>query len=395
MIIAPGRGAAQDISQLSEEELEHRVGDIFAESCARSGCHAGPRPQQGMNLTRSQFFASIVGQPSQERPQLQRVHPGKPESSYLVMKIEGDPGIVGTQMPLVGGRLSERKVRTIKTWISKLGEEDVARAQQTTAPAEVYPFDGWKVVNLPTARAVDAGSVLFLISHRFNPTLSDGYNALFGLDGSSIINLQLGYALTDRFLLALSRSNASDNVELQGRYQMAQQGGERSLPLSLGALGAVNWVTEEPPEGASRFRGAAFKVTGQISLTRKFHDRIGVAVVPGVTFNPVEEVDDEDVLVTLGLGGRWNFYRNLSLVGEWVPIVSGYTRTRTFGNDIRFDSWGGGLEITTGGHVFQIVVSNSVGLASDQYLRGGDLDIRDFFEGDVRLGFNIFRVMNF
>jgi hypothetical protein len=37
------------------------------------------------------------------------------------------------------------------------------------------------------------------------------------------------------------------------------------------------------------------------------------------------------------------------------------------------------------------VVTNSVGLTSDQYLRGGDLDLS---EGDMRLGFNIFRVLN-
>ena len=147
--------------------------------------------------------------------------------------------------------------------------------------------------------------------------------------------------------------------------------------------------------GEDRFRGAAFKATGQLTLARAFGPRLGVAVVPGLTLNAAEDTDGEDPLVTLGLGGRWRFWRNVSLVGEWVPIVSGYTRTSTFGNDIRFDTWGGGVEITTGGHVFQIVLSNSVGLTSDQYLRGGDLDVRDFFDGDVRLGFNIFRILNF
>jgi hypothetical protein len=77
-----------------------------------------------------------------------------------------------------------------------------------------------------------------------------------------------------------------------------------------------------------------------------------------------------------------------------VPILSGYTETFTVGNFNRFDSWGGGIEIATGGHVFQIVVSNTVGLTSDQYLRGGDLDIADFFDGEFRLGFNIFRVLD-
>lgn len=385
---------AQNPSQISMEALEERVVQTFEQTCARAGCHSGPNPQQGMNLTREQFYESIVDEPSTELPELKRVHPGKPDSSYLVMKIEGHPDIVGTQMPFTGDKLSEEQVQEIRTWIRRLPEEESERSEQASA-APAYPFDGWKVINLPTTRSLDAGSWLFLISHRFNPPLNQGYEALFGLDGSSIIYLSLGYALTDDLLIALGRSNASDNVELQTRYQIAQQRGSRDWPIGLSAQGAVNWITEPPPQDESRLRSEAFKFTGQMSLTRDFTDRIGVALVPGVTFNSAENTDGEPVLITLGLGARWNFHENLALVGEWIPIVSGYTRTQTFGNDIRFDTWGGGLEITTAGHVFQIILTNSVGLASDQYLRGGDLDIRDVPEGDLRLGFNIFRILNF
>jgi hypothetical protein len=390
----PSSALAQSPSTLDLDALEQDVAMIFGESCARAGCHSGPNPQQGMDLTRDQFYASIVDVPSRERPELKRVDPGQPDSSYVVMKIEGHPDIVGTRMPFTGETLSEDEVQSIRTWIRRLPEDTADRsAQASTSPA--YPFDGWKVINLPTARALDAGSWLFLISHRFNPPLNQGYDAFFGLDGSGIIYLSLGYAITDDLLVALGRSNASDNVELQTRYQIAQQRGERGWPIGLSVQGTLNWVTEEPSPGDSRFRGEVLKFTGQVSLARDFGDRVGVAFVPGITFNPAEAVDGEQALLTLGLGARWNVYQNLALVGEWVPIVSGYTRTQTFGNDIRFDTWGGGLEIATAGHVFQIVVSNSVGLASDQYLRGGDLDIRDAFDGDLRLGFNIFRILNF
>jgi hypothetical protein len=391
----PRGAAAQSLDQLDLDELQARVAETFETTCARSGCHAGPQPQQGMSLTPEQYFDALVGTPSKERPELMRVQPGQPDSSYLVMKVEGHPDIVGAKMPLVGS-LSEEEIREIRTWIERLPEREQqpeASGQASASPA--YPFDGWKVINLPTTRSLDAGSWLFLISHRFNPPIGQGYDAFFGLDGSGIIYLSLGYALTDEWLVALGRSNSADVVELQMRYQVAQQGSARGSPVGLAAQGAVNWVTETPPDGASRWRSEAFKFTGQVSLTRDFSDRLGLALVPGVTVNPAERVDGEAALLTLGLGARWTFYQNLALVAEWVPIVSGYTRTRTFGNDIRFDTWGGGLEITTGGHVFQIILTNSVGLTSDQYLRGGDLDIRDALEGDLRLGFNIFRILNF
>lgn len=391
--LLPPAGWAQDPPTPPIEQLEKRVQSIFAESCARAGCHAGPAPQRDMNLSPAQFRESIVGEPSTERPDLMRVHPGKPDSSYLVHKIENRSSITGAQMPLVGS-LSEEEISAIKEWIRRLDETDETQSTSTKAAVR-YPFDGWRLLNLPTTRALDRGSSLFLISHRFNPTVNQGYDALFGLDGSSIIYLGFGHALTDDLLLTLGRSNASDDVELGTHYQVAQQGGERQWPLGLSVHGALNWISEAPPAGERRVRGDAFKFTGQVSFARAIGDRFGVLVVPGVLVNPSVDTDGEDVLLTLGVGGRATLYRNVSVFAEWVPILSGYVRTRTFGNFNRFDSWGGGVEISTGGHVFQIVVSNSVGVATDQYLRGGDLDVRNFFEGDFRLGFNIFRVLNF
>ena len=375
--------AGQDVAQLSVEELESRVADLFGRSCARVGCHAGPVPQQGMDLSREKFYALIVDEPSREMPALKRVHPGQPEISYLVMKVKGAPGIKGVQMPLIGDKLTEEEINTIETWISKIDEVDQAR--KVVEPEVAYPFLSWKVVNLPTTRTLAADNFFFLIGHRFVPPVNTGYDGFYGLDGSGIIFLNFGYAPTDNLLVVLGRSNAADDVELQTRYQITPQRLQGGSPIGIGVQGSVNWITEGED---------AFKFTAQTSFTRKFGESLGVAFVPGILFNPAEETDGEDPLITLGMGGRWNFWRNISLVAEWVPIVSGYTETFTVGNFNRFDSWGGAIEVATGGHVFQIVISNTVGLTSDQYLRGGDLDIKDFFDGEFRLGFNIFRVLD-
>jgi hypothetical protein len=263
------------------------------------------------------------------------------------------------------------------------------RKQQTTSEV-AFPFYGWKILNLPSSRMLEAGNMLFLIGHRFNPGLDAGYKSFYGLDGSGIIYLSLGYAITDRLLVALGRSNSADDVELQARYGIAQQGSANGWPVGVSLQTSFNFVTQDFPN-KDPFARERFKTTVQLSLTHQLGDRVGLAVVPGILINPAEDVDEEPQLVTIGLGGRYRFTRQLSVIGEWVPIISGFTRTLTFGNDIRFDTWGGGLEIATAGHVFQIVVTNSVGLTSDQYLRGGDLDLS---EGDMRLGFNIFRVLN-
>ncbi|MFK7843776.1 MAG: DUF5777 family beta-barrel protein [Rhodothermales bacterium] len=374
---------------LDTEELQAKAAALFQRSCSQAGCHVGPLPQMGLNLDEDNYFATLVGQPSMEQPHRLRVSPGNPDSSYLVLKLRGDPSITGLQMPFTGDKLTTEEVDTIADWITSLGDKDLSNVEPPPEPTDL-PFYGWKAVNLPTTRSLTKGDFLFLIAHRFNPKLSDGYDSFYGLDGSSIIFLHLGYAITDQLMVSLARSNAVDNVELQARYNFFQQGGVRGLPVGLSLITTGNWATERGA-GEKRFRKEASKFTTQVSITRAIGEQWGVAFVPGILFNAAEDVEGEDALITLGLAGRWNFHKNFSIVGDWAPVVSGFTRTTTFGNDIRFDTWGGGLEIALGGHVFQIVLSNSVGLTTDQYLRGGDLDIT---EGEARLGFNIFRILN-
>ena len=369
-------------------DLEAQVAAIFEQGCARAGCHAAPLPQQNLDLSREQFYAGLVGEPSVGKPDEIRVIPGNPDDSYLLKKLRGEEGIVGLQMPMIGDKLSDEQLGAIESWIAGLGEVDQERKDNTPTISPT-PFNGWKIVNLPSNRMVPQGNVLFLIGHRFNPKISDGYDAFWGLDGSGIIYLNLGYAFTDNFLVNLGRSNVDDDVELNAKYNIRQQSPD-GWPLSVGIQSSLNWFTEKRP-GEKRLRAEAFKFSSQLIFTHALNEDFSVGVVPGILFNPSITEEDEDPHLTVGVGGRWRFFRNFSVVAEWVPIVAGFSRTTTFGNANRFDAWGTAFEIAVGGHVFQILVTNSVGLTTDQYLRGGDLDLQ---EGEVRLGFNIFRILN-
>lgn len=93
--------------------------NVFSTSCAVSGCHAGPNPQQGLNLSEGLAHDNLVNVQSRERPELLRVEPGAPDSSYLVHKVEGRPNIVGQQMPAGGAPLSQEEIDAIRTWIEQ------------------------------------------------------------------------------------------------------------------------------------------------------------------------------------------------------------------------------------------------------------------------------------
>ena len=89
---------------------------IFTPFCA--ACHRpggiGPMPLD----TEAATIASLVGVDSLGIPGLPRVDPiGDPDNSYLIWKLEGRPGIVGSPMPLGAPMLSPDQINDIADWI--------------------------------------------------------------------------------------------------------------------------------------------------------------------------------------------------------------------------------------------------------------------------------------
>lgn len=90
---------------------------VFNQSCALSGCHAGSSPTGGLNLEEDNAYGNLVEVQSQEIPRLFRVEPNNPDSSYLIMKLEGSDKIIGQQMPAGGEPLSQQQIDYIRDWI--------------------------------------------------------------------------------------------------------------------------------------------------------------------------------------------------------------------------------------------------------------------------------------
>lgn len=106
-------------NQTPDPNLFAPVQGIFSNSCALSGCHAGANPAAGQNLSQGAAISNIVCVPSVQVARLFRVQAGNPDSSYLVLKVEGNAGMVGgsaLRMP-VGGMLTPQEVDAIRAWI--------------------------------------------------------------------------------------------------------------------------------------------------------------------------------------------------------------------------------------------------------------------------------------
>ena len=86
-------------------------------SAGCNGCHP---PQEGMNLQDPNAYASIFGVTANQQPLLKRVRAFRPDSSYLIHKIQGTQATVGgsgVQMPFGGPPLSNATINLIRNWI--------------------------------------------------------------------------------------------------------------------------------------------------------------------------------------------------------------------------------------------------------------------------------------
>ncbi|MBK6407355.1 MAG: hypothetical protein IPN03_09355 [Holophagales bacterium] len=96
--------------------------EVFTPSCALSGCHAGPNPQQGQDLSAGRAYSQIVNVRSAESSRL-RIAPGDPDASYLISKVKGDATITGNRMP-PGSALSPDEVQLLVDWVRRGAPND-------------------------------------------------------------------------------------------------------------------------------------------------------------------------------------------------------------------------------------------------------------------------------
>jgi hypothetical protein len=396
--------AANRIAALQDNLLE-RVQEIVDEKCAFAGCHTGANSPKGLDMSEGMLAPNLVGVKSADGPWL-RVKPGDPANSYLLKKVLGAPGIKGDRMPRGGRPLTAQEISAIEAWIKSL-----PRGTKAQPPKLEYAtaFPGVTLANLQTAETLEKGAFLYRIAHKFNAPVNTGFDNLFGLDGGSSMLTQVAFPLSNSFLVTVERSKVFATFELGAKYRLLRERTDGATPISAAIYAGVDWATAKAISGRanlSRTDGERFAIFAQIPVSKQIGKRLSLLAVPGILLNGNVTMTDEDPLITIGLAGRIALSQKYSLFAEIIPVVSGDETAATVpgrvnknGSLVFYDTFAAGLEIKAGGHVFHLFISNSAGNTTNQYMSGGDYDIttrRPFtFVPDFRLGFNIYRVLNY
>jgi len=125
--------------------------------------------------------------------------------------------------------------------------------------------------------------------------------------------------------------------------------------------------------------------TFQAILGRKFSEGTTVQLMPTLVHrNFVQTKAEANDVFSMGIGGRQKFSKRAALTYEFY-----YVFPNQLAPEYQNYSLSLGIDIETGGHVFQLFLTNSTGMNEQQFITQNS---GDWAAGDVRLGFNISRV---
>lgn len=248
-------------------------------------------------------------------------------------------------------------------------------------------FKSTRILNGHSNELTKEGQLDFRISHRFG-TINSGAYEFFGLDQAHI-HLGLEYGIKEWVMLGLGRGTFEKTIDVFAKFRLLRQSkGIRNMPVSVSFMSGVyvNGLRWSEPERENPFRHR-LDFTQQLMIARKFSPGFSIQLTPSYLHrNFVETSQDPNDIFALGAGSRLKLSKRISLNAEYFYLFK--PDNSTLSTEI-YNPLSLGIDIETGGHVFQIIFTNSVGMRENAFL--GHTTGR-WLDGDIHIGFNISRI---
>jgi hypothetical protein len=235
----------------------------------------------------------------------------------------------------------------------------------------IATFKGTRLVNGHSVETKNAGTLEFIFAHRFG-RVNDGLYEMYGLD-QAYVRLGLDYGITDNLSVSIGRNSADKIMDGYLKYKLLRQStGEKNFPVTVTVLG-----------------GTAYSISPKRDNEPEGFKTVDLQIMPTyIHKNAVDQSKEKNDQLAIGVGGRIKITRSVALTSEY------YYRLDAPDNDLfdegskRYNSVGFGVDIETGGHVFQLVLTNTSSLTERTFITETK---GDFFDGDIHLGFNVTR----
>ena len=253
-----------------------------------------------------------------------------------------------------------------------------------TANVAYAAFKGLKIVNFESTKMVNKGEFYFIVAHRFG-SIKNGFDDFFGLDFANT-RLHFIYGFSDGFNLAVSRHSFNKTYESSAKYRFIRQ--DKTTPVSLVGYSqiAINTLLEEALILQSVAFGDRVSFTQQVLISRKMNEKLSLQLMPTYFYEGyVDYAPQDNSQFALGLGARYK------LGDRWgLNLDYGWHLNRADGSPF-VNPLSIGVDIETGGHVFQLHFTNAQPTFESGFLGNA---VGDWSEGNIYFGFNLSRVFN-
>ncbi len=238
-------------------------------------------------------------------------------------------------------------------------------------------FKGTRLINGHSANLAEQGELYLQIQHRFGD-VSDGLYEFFGLDQATM-RLGFEYGIARNLTVGIGRSTMFKTYDASIKFKIAQQSAHFPLTISTTFEGSVPTQKHYFPETYNNFSDK-FSGSAQLHFAKTI-GIVGLQITPGYLhtgYLPIEVNKYE--MFTLGFGGSVKVSKKVSLNMEYL---------HHFENNLPANKpLSLGIDLDTGGHLFQIMVTNSQAMFNQALYTN---TMGDWGKGNLYFGFNLIR----
>ncbi|MEZ4796203.1 MAG: DUF5777 family beta-barrel protein [Flavobacteriaceae bacterium] len=243
-------------------------------------------------------------------------------------------------------------------------------------------FKGLKIVNFESTKLTAKKEFTFVVSHRFG-SVKNGFDTFFGLD-DAVTRLNFIYGISDGINIGFSRSSFQKIYETSIKYRLVRQK-ENGFPFTIVGFNSflINTALEKNNLPKLKFKhrlGYAF----QILASSKVSENLSLEIVPTLFHdNYVSDNNQENTQYALGFGGRYKLGKRWSLNADYGLHLNRASNS-PFHNPLSL-----GIDLETGGHVFQMHFTNAQAMNVNGFL---GQSTGSWTDGNIYFGFNLSRV---
>lgn len=282
-------------------------------------------------------------------------------------------------------KLNMKKIFLIASFLICLcanAQEDLLSSLDSTQVVDknaTATFKGLQIITLQSTKMAAKKELYIVISHRFG-SVKGGISEFFGFDDATT---KIGgiYGVTDWLSVSASRHTLLKIYETSLKYRLARQNDK--FPFDIVGYNTIDINSGLKKDDYPKIEFSdRLTYVNQLLISRKFSDKLSLELVPSYIHKNLYNQDTEsDNQFTLSAGGRLKLTKRLSLNLEYGE---NFNKPDFYNNPLSV-----GLDIETGGHIFQLIFTNSQSMTESGYLTNAT---GDWGKGDFFFGFNLYRV---